>query len=94
MKLAKLALAAAVSSAAALALPQAALAQPAVYSVSATTGNAGVTFLTDPTGALLTNVPEQYTVATDGYVSAYREDNGVTGAGVTRAPLYARVSRW
>jgi hypothetical protein len=66
----------------ALAIPASAGAVPGVYTVDAKTGDDGVTFLTDPVGADLTNTETQYTVATDGYVLGLAEDNGVTGGGV------------
>lgn len=82
----------------ALALPATAAAVPTVYGVTAKTGDAGVTFLTDPTGASLTSTQEQYVVSVDGYAVGYREDNGVTRGGVVnyaalpsdyRAPMTA-----
>ncbi|HEY6779645.1 MAG TPA: hypothetical protein VI111_01755 [Thermoleophilaceae bacterium] len=86
----------------ALAVPGSAAAVPGVYSVVAKTGNDGVTFLNDPTGAALTNTETQYTVTADGYVLGFSEDNGVTGGGVLdykqlpadyRAPMSAEEKR-
>jgi hypothetical protein len=86
----------------ALAIPAGASAVPGVYTVDAKTGNPGVTFLTDPTGASLTNTQTQYTVATDGWVLGLSEDNGVSGGGVLdykalpedyRAPMSAEEKR-
>lgn len=66
----------------ALALPASASAVPSVTSVTAKTGNPDVTFLTDPTGAALTNTQTRYAVSLDGYVLGFAEDNGVTAGGV------------
>ncbi len=66
----------------ALAVPASASALPSVTSVDAKTGDAGVTFLTDPTGASLTTVQRQYVVSTDGYAVGFKDDNGVRGDGV------------
>jgi hypothetical protein len=66
----------------ALVIPASASALPSVTTVVAKTGNAGVTFLTDPTGAALTNTETRSVVAIDGYAVGFREDNGVTGGGV------------
>ena len=86
----------------ALAAPASASALPSVTSVDAKTGDAGVTFLTDPTGAALTSVQRQYVVSTDGYAVAFKEDNGVRGGGVIdysvlpadyRAPMTAEDKR-
>ncbi len=82
MKLIKSAGAAGALAFLALALPGGAAAVPGVYSVVAKTGNDGVTFLTDPTGAALTNTETRYTVSADGYARGFSEDNGVTGEGV------------
>jgi len=65
----------------ALALPGGALAVPSVFSVVARTGDAGVTFLTDPTGASLVSTQTQYVVSADGYAVSYQETNGVTSGG-------------
>jgi hypothetical protein len=84
------------------AVPAAAAAVPTVTSVVAKTGDAGVTFLTDPTGASLTSTQTQYIVATDGYAAGFAEDNGVSGGGVIdyaalpagyRAPMSAEDKR-
>ena len=102
MKLFKSGCAAGVLAVLALALPAGASAVPGVYSVVAKTGNAGVTFLTDPTGAALTNTQTQYTVSADGYTLGFSEDNGVVGDGVLdykqlpseyRAPMTAEDKR-
>lgn len=86
----------------ALALPASAAAAPSVYSVDAKTGDAGVTFLTDPTGASLTSTQRQYVVAGDGYAVGFKETNGVSGDGVLnyavlpsdyRAPMTAEQKR-
>jgi hypothetical protein len=86
----------------ALAFPAGASAVPGVYSVVAKTGDPGVTFLTDPTGAALTSTQTQYTVNADGYAVGFSEDNGVTGGGVLdykvlpsdyRAPMSAEEKR-
>lgn len=86
----------------ALAFPAGAVAVPDVYTGVAKTGNAGVTFLTDPTGAALTNTETRYTVAVDGYALGFSEDNGVAGDGVLdykalpsdyRAPMTAEEKR-
>jgi hypothetical protein len=86
----------------ALAVPGSAAAVPSVTSVVAKTGNPGVTFLTDPTGAALTNTQTRYTVAADGYVLGFAEGNGLTGGGVLdysalpseyRAPMTAEQKR-
>jgi hypothetical protein len=66
----------------ALALPASASAVPAVTSVVAKTGNPGVTFATDPTGAALTNEQTRYVLSLDGWALGFVEDNGVTGGGV------------
>lgn len=88
--------------AAALVVPASATAVPSVTSVVAKTGNAGVTFAIDPTGAALTNTQTQYVVSTDGYVVGFKEDNGVAGGGVLdysvlpseyRAPMTAEEKR-
>ncbi|MGB2694997.1 MAG: hypothetical protein WBD55_07405 [Dehalococcoidia bacterium] len=65
-----------------LVIPASASAVPSVSTVIAKTGDAGVTYLTDPTGAALTTTQKQYVVSADGYVLAFKEDNGVTGGGV------------
>lgn len=65
----------------ALALPASAAAVPTVTSVVAKTGNPGVTFLTDPTGAGLTTTQRRSTLSIDGYVLGFAEDNGVIGGG-------------
>lgn len=72
----------AVLAALALALPASAAAVPTVTAVDAKLGDAGVTFLTDPTGASLTTTQTQYVVSADGYAAAFAEDNGVTAGGV------------
>jgi hypothetical protein len=86
----------------ALAIPASASAVPGVYTVVAKTGNTGVTFLTDPTGAALTNTQTRYTVTVDGYTVGFSEDNGVSGDGVLdyeqlpsdyRAPMSAEDKR-
>ena len=86
----------------ALAIPASASAVPGVYSVVAKTGDPGVTFLGDPTGAALTSTETQYTVSADGYAVGFSEDNGVTGGGVLnykvlpseyRAPMSAEEKR-
>jgi hypothetical protein len=86
----------------ALAIPAAAAAHPGVYTVTAKTGDAGVTFLTDPTGAALTTTQTQYVVESDGYSVGFKEDNGVSGGGVIdykvlpdayRAPMTAEEKR-
>ncbi len=86
----------------ALALPASAAAAPSVHSVVAKTGNAGVTFLTDPTGAALTNTQTRYTVSDAGYAVGFAETNGVTVDGVIdysvlpaeyRAPMTAEEKR-
>jgi hypothetical protein len=86
----------------ALAVPASAAAQPTVYEVEAKTGNAGVTFLTDPSGSGLTNVETRYTVSNGGYVGGFAETNGVSGGGVLdysvlpteyRAPMTADEKR-
>jgi len=66
----------------ALALPATASAVPTVTSVVAKTGNPGVTFATDPTGAALTDEQTRYVLSLDGYALGFVEDNGVTGGGV------------
>jgi hypothetical protein len=66
----------------ALAIPASASAVPSVTSVVAKTGDVGVTFLTDPTGAALTSTQTRYVISTDGYALGFAEDNGVTGGGV------------
>lgn len=66
----------------ALAVPGSALAVPSVFSVVAKTGDTGVTFLTDPTGASLLTTQTQYVVSADGYAVSYQETNGVTSGGV------------
>ncbi|MDO8187776.1 hypothetical protein Q5424_26675 [Conexibacter sp. JD483] len=66
----------------ALAVPATASAVPSVTSVEAKTGNPGVTFLTDPTGAGLTNTQTRYVLSLDGWVLGYVEDNGVAAGGV------------
>lgn len=66
----------------ALALPASAAAVPSVTTVVAKTGDPGVTFLTDPTGATLTTTQTQYVVSNGGYSVAFREDNRVTTDGV------------
>ncbi len=85
-----------------LALPAGAAAVPNVTSVVAKTGDAGVTFLTDPTGASLTTTATQYVVATDGYAIGSTESNTVSGGGVLdysqlpsayRAPMTAEQKR-
>lgn len=87
----------------ALALPASASAVPVVTQVLAKTGDPGVTFLTDPTGASLTSTQTQYVVSADGYVAGFAEDNGVTGGGGVldysqlpssyRAPMTAEQKR-
>lgn len=86
----------------ALALPASAAAAPSVYSVVAKTGNPGVTFATDPTGAALTNTQTQYVLSADGYAVGFAEDNGVTTDGALdyaqlpadyRAPMTAEEKR-
>jgi hypothetical protein len=86
----------------ALAIPASASAVPSVTSVVAKTGDAGVTFLTDPTGAALTSTQTRYVISTDGYALGFAEDNGVTGGGVLdysvlpseyRAPMTAEEKR-
>src|ERR1700742_637963 len=62
----------------ALAVPASASAVPIVDSGEARLDKAGVTFLTDPTGATLPT-QEQYTVNTDGYVLSFAETNAVAG---------------
>lgn len=66
----------------ALALPASASAVPSVTSGVVKTGNPGVTFQTDPTGAALTNTQTRYVLSLDGYALEFAEDNGVTGGGV------------
>ncbi len=85
----------------ALALPASASAAPAVYGVEAKADAAGVTFLTDATGAGL--LPQtRYVVSSDGYSLGFAETNGVTGGGVLdysvlpsayRAPATAEQKR-
>ena len=86
----------------ALAIPASASAVPNVYSVIAKTGDAGVTFLTDPTGASLVSTQTQYVVSADGYAVGYQESNAVTTGGVIdysvlpsayRAPMTAEQKR-
>jgi hypothetical protein len=86
----------------ALALPAGAAAVPSVTSVVAKTGDPGVTFLTDPTGASLTTTQTQYVVSSGGYAVGFSEDNGVSGGGVLdysalpadyRAPMTAEDKR-
>jgi hypothetical protein len=86
----------------ALAVPASAAAVPSVHTVVAKTGDAGVTYLTDPTGAALTTTQAQYVVSADGYAVGFEEDNGVTGGGVLdysvlpsayRAPMTAEQKR-
>jgi len=86
----------------ALAIPASASAVPSVYSLVAKTGDAGVTFLTDPTGASLLTTQTQYVVSADGYAIGYQETNGVTTGGVIdysvlpsayRAPMTAEQKR-
>jgi hypothetical protein len=83
----------------ALAVPASASAVPSVTSVVAKTGNPGVTFLTDPTGADLTATQTRSVVSLDGYVLGFAEDNGATAGGVLdysalpsdyRAPMTAQ----
>jgi hypothetical protein len=83
----------------ALALPASASAVPTVTSVVAKTGNPGVTFATDPTGAALTNEQRRYVLSLDGYALGFAEDNGVTSGGALdysalpsdyRAPMTAQ----
>ncbi|MDO8211067.1 hypothetical protein [Conexibacter sp. CPCC 206217] len=66
----------------ALALPASAAAVPSVTSVVAKTGDPGVTFLTDPTGAGLIGTQTRYVVALDGYALGLVDDNGVAAGGV------------
>jgi hypothetical protein len=66
----------------ALAMPASAAAVPSVTSVVAKTGNPGVTFLTDPTGAALTDTQTRSVLSLDGYVLGFAEDNGLAGGGV------------
>lgn len=66
----------------ALALSTSAAAVPSVTSTVVKTGNPGVTFLTDPTGAALTNQQTRHLLSLDGYALGFAEDNGVTGDGV------------
>ncbi len=66
----------------ALAIPASASAVPSVYSLVAKTGDPGVTFETDPTGASLLTTQTQYVVSADGYAIGYQETNGVTAGGV------------
>jgi hypothetical protein len=66
LKLSKLSCALGASVLVALTAPMSASAVPGVYSVVTKTGNAGVTFITDPTGTALTNTETQYTVLADG----------------------------
>ncbi len=86
----------------ALALPATAAAVPSVYSVEAKTGPAGVTFLTDPTGAALTETQTRYVVSADGFSFGYAETNRLTTDGVLdysvlpaeyRAPATAEEKR-
>jgi hypothetical protein len=94
--------AAGVLAALALALPASAAAVPTVTSVVAKTGDAGVTFLTDPSGAGLTTTQKQYVVSNGGYAVGFAETNGVSGGGVLdysalpsdyRAPMTAEDKR-
>lgn len=66
----------------ALALPASASAVPSVTSVVAKSGDAGVTYLTDPTGAALVSTQTRYVLSLDGYPLGFVEDNGVSGGGV------------
>ncbi len=86
----------------ALAIPASAAAVPSVTTVVAKTGDAGVTYLTDPTGADLVTTQTQYVVSADGYAVGFKEDNGVTSDGVLdysvlpsayRAPATAEQKR-
>jgi hypothetical protein len=86
----------------ALVVPASAAAVPSVTSVVAKTGDPGVTFLTDPTGATLTSTQTRYVVSIDGFAVGFAEDNGVTGGGVLdysalpseyRAPMTAEDKR-
>ncbi|MDW5594114.1 hypothetical protein VSS74_07195 [Conexibacter stalactiti] len=66
----------------ALALPTSASAVPSVTSAVVKTGNPGVTFLTDPAGAALTNTQTRYGLSLDGYALGFAENNGAIGDGV------------
>ncbi len=66
----------------ALALPASASAVPSVTSVVAKTGDPGVTYLTDPTGADLVSTQTRYVLSLDGWALGFVEDNGLAGGGV------------
>ncbi len=66
----------------ALALPASASAVPSVTSVVAKTGDPGVTYLTDPTGADLVSTQTRYVLSLDGWALGFVEDNSLAGGGV------------
>lgn len=86
----------------ALAAPASAWAVPVVSRADVKTGDPGVTFLTDPTGATLTTTQARYTVSDSGYVGEFADtnrapDGGVLDYGVLpadyRAPMTAEEKR-
>lgn len=85
----------------ALAAPASASAVPSVTSVVARTATPGVTFGTDPTGALLGS-QTRYVLSSDGYAVGFAEDNAAPDGGVIdysvlpteyRAPATAEQKR-